>query len=100
MTNKKPVLYKARGMILPDKIEVREKIINSDDKIEEIYQIQHFNNIIRFNTLQDLGDSVELHRFYEMRDNDINTIKKINQRVYDREFRTGLGGIPRIPLLY
>ncbi|MEK6823930.1 MAG: hypothetical protein AABY06_02740 [Nanoarchaeota archaeon] len=99
MTNKKSFLYSNREMILPDKIEVSKKIINQYNFIEEIYKVNIFKNITRFCTLEKIHDAVEIHRFYEIIDNDPNKLTKLNQKFYDREFRIGLGGRPIIPNL-
>lgn len=94
---KKPFLYQNRGMILPEKIEVSKKIINKYDFVEHIYKVNTFKEITRFCTLEKVNDAIEIHRFYEILDNDPNKLTKLNQLVYDREFRIGLGGTPRIP---
>ena len=93
MTNKKPFLFSNRGMILPDKIEVSEKIINQYNFIEEIYKVNAFKNITRFCTLEKVHDGLEIHRFYEMRDNDSNKLTKLNQRFYDSFLRIGLSDL-------
>ena len=100
--SKNPFLYSNNKVKFLCPIKVGEELINSFDKKEEIYRIKKFPNsgIVRFNTLEKINDAVELHRFYEMRDNDPNKLTKINQIVYDREFRIGLGGRSRIPFLY
>ncbi|MEK6823936.1 MAG: hypothetical protein AABY06_02770 [Nanoarchaeota archaeon] len=93
MINKKPFLFSNRGMILPDKIEVSEKIINQYNFIEEIYKVNAFKNITRFCTLEKVHDGLEIHRFYEMRDNDSNKLTKLNQRFYDSFLRIGLSDL-------
>ena len=100
MTNKKPFLYSERGMIFPDEIEVGGKIINQYDFIEEIYKVNKFENLTYFHTLERVHDCMEIHRFYKLRGDDLNKgLKKVNQQVYDKEFRIGLGGRPLIPIL-
>ena len=93
MKNKKPFLYSNQRMILPDKIEVNEKIINQYNFIEEIYKVNAFKNITRFCTLEKVHDGLEIHRFYEMRDNDSNKLTKLNQRFYDSFLRIGLSDL-------
>ncbi len=93
MTNKKPFLYSNGGMILPDKIEVSKKIINKYNFIEEIYKVNTFKNITRFCTLEKVQNDLEIHRFYEMRDNDPKKLTKLNQRFYDTSLRIGLSDL-------
>ena len=100
MTNKKPSLSSERGMIFPDEIEVGGRVVNQYDFIEEIYKVNKFKDLTYFCTLEKVHDNLEIHRFYRLRGDDLNKgLKKINQKVYDREFRIGLGGRPLIPLL-
>ena len=95
MTNqpKKPFLYKNREMIFPNKIETGAKIINQYGFVEEIYKVNKFKRITRFCSMEQIHDGVEIHRFYVIRDNNLNTLKKINQKAYDREFRIGLSDL-------
>jgi len=96
MINKKQFLYQNCGMILPDEIEVSGKIINKYNFVEQIYKVNTFKEITHFCTLEKVGNDVEIHRFYKILDNDPNKLTKLNQVFYDREFRIGLGGTPRI----
>lgn len=66
-------------MILPDKIEVGEKIINKYDFIENIYKMNTFRDLTRFCTFENVGNNSGIHRHYEMINDDPNKLTKINQ---------------------